>query len=71
MWHPPVEVAADTLEKSHEIQGIQWTKMIIEQRQVLLFQQLDLFGLDKWSDNSQVAAEALLAEYYDIFSQKP
>ena len=29
--------------------------MMVEQRQKLLFQQLDLSGLDKWSDKSQVA----------------
>ena len=45
--------------------------MMVEQRQKFLFQQLDLSGLDKWSDRSHVAAQALLAEYHDIFSLKP
>ena len=45
--------------------------MIIEQRKKLLFQQLDLSGLDKWSDRNQAAAQALLAEYHDIFSLEP
>ena len=53
---PPVEVAPNTLEKLDEIQGIQWTKMMVEQRKKLLFQQLDLSGLDKWSDRNQAAA---------------
>ena len=38
---PLVEVAPNTLEKLDEIQGIQWTKMMVEQRKKLLFQQLD------------------------------
>ena len=58
----------NTLEKWDEKQGIQQTKMTVEQRKKLLFQQLDLSGLDKWSDKNQVAAQALLAEYHDIFS---
>ena len=29
--------------------------MMVEQRKKLLFQQLDLSGLDKWSDGNQVA----------------
>ena len=44
---------------------------MIEQRKELLFQQLDLSGLDKCSDGSQAAAKALLAEYHDIFSLEP
>ena len=53
---PPVKVTPNTLEKLDEIQGIQQTKMMVEQRKKLLFQQLDLSGLDKWSDRNQVAA---------------
>ena len=68
---PPVKVTPGTLEKLGEIQGIQWTKMMIEWRKELLFQQLDLSGLDKWSDGNQVAAWALLAEYHNIFSLEP
>ena len=49
----PVGVTPDTLEKFDETQGIQWTKIMVEQRQKLLFQQLDLSGLDNWSDRSQ------------------
>ena len=68
---PPVKVALNTLEKLDEIQGIQQTKMMVEQRKKLLFQQLDLFGLGKWSDRNKAATQALLAEYHDIFSQEP
>ena len=39
---PPVKVTPNTLEKLDEIQGIQWTKIMAEQRKKLLFQQLDL-----------------------------
>ena len=53
---PPVEVTSRTLEKLEEIQGIQQTKVTVEERKKLLFQQLDLSGLDKWSDRNQVAA---------------
>ena len=41
--------------------------MMIEWRKELLFQQLDLSGLDKWSDGNQAAAQALLVEYHDNF----
>ena len=51
----------DTLEKLDEMQGIQQTKMMVKQRKKLLLQQLDLSGLDKWSDGNQAAAQALLA----------
>ena len=44
---------------------------MVEQRKELLFQQLDLSGLDKWSDRNQAAVWVLLAEYHDIFSLKP
>ena len=53
---PAVKLTPDTLEKLDEIQGIQHTKMTVGQRKKLLFQQLDLCGLDKWSDGNQAAA---------------
>ena len=68
---PPVKLTPNTLEKLDEIQGIQQTKMTAGQRKKLLFQQLDLSGLNKWSDGNQVAAWALLAEYHDIFFLEP
>ena len=68
---PPVEVIPRTLEKLNEIQGIQQTKMMVEQRKKVLFRQLDLSGLDKWSDGNQVAAWGLLAEYHNAFSLEP
>ena len=68
---PQVEVAPNTLEKLDEIQGIQQTMMTAEQRKKLLFQQQDLSCPDMWSDRNQVAAQALLAEYHDIFSLEP
>ena len=68
---PPVEIAPGTLEKLDEMQGIQQTRMTVEQRKELLFQQLNLSGLDKWSDRNQTAAQALLAEYHEIFSLEP
>ena len=53
---PSVEIAPGTLEKLDEIQDIQQTRMMVEQRKELLFQQLDLSGLDKWSDGNHIAA---------------
>ena len=35
---PPVEVAPGTMEKLDEIQGIQWTRMMVEWRKELIFQ---------------------------------
>ena len=68
---PPGKVNPDTLEKLAQMQGIQQTKMAVEQRKKLLFQQLDSSDLDKLSDKNQVAAQALLPEYHDIFSLEP
>ena len=42
--------------------------MSVEQRRHVLFQQLDLSGLEGWSEGNQVTAHALLAEYHVIFS---
>ena len=66
---PTVETSPGTLEKLDEIQCIQGTGIMVEQRKELLFQQLDLYGLDKWSDRNNAAAQALIAEYHDIFFQ--
>ena len=66
-----VEVVLETLEKLDEIQGIQQTKMSVELRKEILFQQLELSGLEGWSDKNQTAARVLLAEYHDIFSLEP
>ena len=49
---PPVEIDPRTLEKLDEIQGVQWTRMTVEGRKEMLFQHLDLSGLDKWSDGN-------------------
>ena len=68
---PSVKVTPDTLQKLDEIQGIQWIKMMVWQRKKLLFQQLDLSELDKWSDGNQTAARTLLAMYHDIISLEP
>ena len=66
-----MEVAPRTLQKLDEIQGIQWTRMSIEWRREVPIQQLDLSGLEGWSDENQAAAQALLAEYHNIFSLEP
>ena len=66
MCYPQWNLTPDTVEKLDEIQGILWTKMMFEQGKKLLFQQLDMSCLDKWSDGNQASAQALLAEYHDI-----
>ena len=60
-----------TLEKLDKIQAIQQTRMSVEWRKKMLFQQLELSGLEGWSDKNQSATRVLLAEYYDIFSLEP
>ena len=37
----------------------------------MLFQQLDISGLEGWSKGNQMATYALLAKYHDIFSLEP
>ena len=49
---PPVEVIPGTLEKLEEMQGIQQTKMSIEQRKEMFLQQLDLSGLEGWLEQN-------------------
>ena len=68
---PQVEVEPGTLEELDEVQGIQQTKMSVERRRVVLFQQLDLSGLEGWFKGNQAAAHALLAEYHNIFTLEP
>ena len=68
---PPVELAPGTLEELDEVQGIQWTKMLVERRREVFLQQLDLSHLEGWSKANQTAAYTLLAEYHDIFSLEP
>ena len=68
---PPVKVMPGTLEKLDEMQGIQWTKMSIEQRKEMFLQQLDLSGLEGWSGANCISGHALLTEYHDIFLLEP
>ena len=53
------------------MQGIQWTKMLIEQRKDVLLQQLDLSCLEGWWEANQVNVQNLLGEYHDIFLLEP
>ena len=68
---PHVEVVPKTLEMLDEVQGIQWTEMSVEWRREVLFQQLELSGLEGWSEGYQVGTDTLLAEYHNIFSLEP
>ena len=49
------------------IQGHQLMRMSVEWRKETLLHQLDPSGLEKWSEENQASAQALLAEYHDIF----
>ena len=49
---PQVEVVPRTLEKLDEMQGTQQTRMLAEQRREVLFWQLDLSGMEGWSDKN-------------------
>ena len=50
---PPVEVVSQTLEQLDEVQGIQQTKMSVERRKEVPFQQIDVSGnLNKGSKGS-------------------
>ena len=55
---PWVEVVLGTLEKLDDIQGIQQTRMSVEWRKEMIFQQLELSGLEGWSDKNQAAPES-------------
>ena len=68
---PPVELAPRALEELDEMQGIQQTKISVERRKEVFLQQLDLPGLEGWSEADQLTAHTWLAEYHDIFSLKP
>ena len=45
--------------------------MLVEWKRDVLFQQLDLSGLEGWPEGNQVATHILLARYHDIFSLEP
>ena len=64
---PPVKLTPRTLERLGKIQGRQQMRMSVEWRKETLFQQLDLSGLEGWFEGNQAAAQALVAEYHDIF----
>ena len=66
-----MELTPRTLEELDEVQCIKQTKMLVEWRKEVLLQQIDLSGLDRWSEANQVGANALLADYHDIFSLEP
>ena len=51
---PPEELVPATLEVLDKAQGIQTTKMSVERRKEVLLQQLDLSGLERWSEANQV-----------------
>ena len=65
---PRIEASPRTLERLDKMQGIQRSRMSVQQREEALFQQLGLSGLEVWSSQNQTATHTLPAEYHDIFS---
>ena len=51
--------------------GVNVQKRMMKERRKLLFEKLDLEGLETWSPKGTVAARELLAEYDDVFSLEP
>ena len=45
--------------------------MSVERRKEVFLQQLDLPGLEGWSEANQTAAHSLLAQFHDIFLLEP
>ena len=68
---PPVDLAPRTLEELDEVQGIQQTRVLVDKRKEVLLQQIDLSGLDGWSEANQVPTCSLLANNHDIFLLEP
>ena len=58
---PPVKLTPGTLERLDKIQGTQQMRMSVEQREETLFQQLDLSGLEGWSEGNQAAEPCWLS----------
>ena len=57
----------DQMDAAHGIQ-IGRSTMTVEQWREMLFEQLDLSGLDSWTPKSRARAHSLLAVYHNIFS---
>ena len=66
-----MELAPRTLEELDEVQGNQQTKMSLVRQKEVILQQLDLSGLEGWSEANQTTTCTLVAEYHDMFSLKP
>ena len=66
-----VGIAPEMLDKFYKMQGVERANKSVEQRREVLFQQLDLSGLEGWSPKNLAAAYTLIAEYHDIFSLEP
>ena len=65
---PEPQIWPSMIDALDEAQDVQATKMTMEQRQVKLFEKLDLSSLGCWLPELADSAHSLLAEYHDIFS---
>ena len=70
-WVPEPQMWPGMIDALDEAQGIQTQKLTTEQRQVKLFEKLDLSGLGSWSLELVESACLLLDEYHNIFSLEP
>ena len=59
------------LEGAHESCDSHTPKLTVRQRHGQLFDELDLSGLDFWTQELADAACCLLAKYHDVFSLDP
>ena len=59
---PPVDLSSSPVRTSD------LGRMSAEERQQMLFEKLDLSGLETWDAKAAKQARSLLAEYHDLFS---
>ena len=55
----------EVVAESHSLQA---PKLTVRQRQGILFEELDLSGLEPWPPELADSAQSLLAKYHDVFS---
>ena len=59
------------IETLDEAQAIQMLKLTMKQRQEILFEELDLSGLESRPSKLADSTQSLLAEYHNVFSIEP
>ena len=70
-WVPEPPMQTGIMEVAGEAQGFQMPKLTRKQKQEILFEELDLSGLESWPPELADSAQSLFAEYQDVFSLEP